>query len=127
MSACRLRWTQLPGADSIRLIDVLWIDLDGERVTAAFEVEHTTSIYSGIVRMLDLALSSDLHAADGLFLVAPDAREEEVRAQLQRPAFSRVRDLQVRFLPYGELETHRDAIARFGSGMKGIQAIARTL
>jgi type II restriction enzyme len=25
-------------------------------IHAAFEVEHTTSIYSGIVRMLDLAL-----------------------------------------------------------------------
>lgn len=115
------------GADSIRLIDVLWVDSSGDRVTAAFEVEHTTSIYSGIVRMLDLALSSDLHAADGLFLVAPDTREEEVRAQLRRPAFSRVADLQVRFLPYGELEQHRDAIARFGSGMKGIQAISRVL
>lgn len=115
------------GADSIRLIDILWIDPDGERVTAAFEVEHTTSIYSGIVRMLDLALSSGLHAAGGLFLVAPDAREEEVRAQLRRPAFSRVADLQVRFLPYGELEKHKEAIARFGTGMKGVQSISRTL
>lgn len=77
--------------------------------------------------MLDLALSSDLHATGGLFLVAPDAREEEVRAQLRRPAFSRVADLQVRFLPYGEFERHREAIARFGSGMKGIQAISRIL
>ena len=115
------------GADSIRLIDILWIDPDGERVTAAFEVEHTTSIYSGIVRMLDLALSSGLHAAGGLFLVAPDAREEEVRAQLRRPAFSRVADLQVRFLPYGELEKHKEAIARFGTGTKGVQSISRTL
>lgn len=117
----------LSGADSIRLIDILWIDPDGTRVTAAFEVEHTTSIYSGIVRMLDLALSSDMHATGGLFLVAPDAREEEVRAQLRRPAFSRVSDLQVRFLPYGELEKHKEHIARFGSGMKGIQAISRKL
>jgi type II restriction enzyme len=116
-----------PGADSIRLIDVLWIDLEGGRVVAAFEVEHTTSIYSGIVRMLDLALSSHLHPAEGLFLVAPDGRESEVKAQLARPAFSRVRDLHVRFLPYGELGKHREAIARFGSGMKGIQAIARML
>jgi type II restriction enzyme len=45
-------------------------------VAAAFEVEHSTSIYSGIVRMLDLALSGDLHATAGLFLVAPDAREQ---------------------------------------------------
>lgn len=116
-----------PGADSIRLIDVLWLDEGRTRVMAAFEVEHTTSIYSGIVRMLDLALSSDLHAADGLFLVAPDAREAEVRTQLRRPAFSRVTDLQVRFLPYGELERHRDSISRFGTGIKGVQAISRVL
>ena len=116
-----------PSADSIRLIDTLWIDKDRSRVMAAFEVEHTTSIYSGIVRMLDLALSSDLHVADGLFLVAPDAREEEVRAQLRRPAFSRVADLQVRYLPYGELERNRDAIARFGTGIKGVHAISRVL
>ena len=115
------------GAESIRLIDVLWIDAVSGRVAAAFEVEHTTSIYSGIVRMLDLALSSDLHATGGLFLVAPDGREEEVRSQLHRPAFSRVADLQVRFLPYGELERNKDAIARFGTGMKGIQTIARLL
>lgn len=117
----------LSGVESIRLIDILWIEPDDTRVIAAFEVEHTTSIYSGIVRMLDLALSGDLHAAGGLFLVAPDTREEEVRAQLHRPAFSRVADLQVRFLPYGELERHKDAIARFGSGMKGIQGISRVL
>ncbi|MDV6321432.1 type II restriction endonuclease, partial [Chromohalobacter sp. HP20-39] len=78
-----------PGADSIRLIDVLWLAKGGDGVAAAFEVEHSTSIYSGIVRMLDLALSgSDLHAAAGLFLVAPNAREQDVRAQLRRPAFS---------------------------------------
>lgn len=116
------------GADSIRLIDVLWLEKAGDRVAAAFEVEHSTSIYSGIVRMLDLALSgSDLHAAAGLFLVAPDAREADVRAQLQRPAFSRVADLDISYLPYGELEKNRDTIARFGSGLKAIQAIASKL
>ena len=115
------------GAESIRLIDILWIEAASSCVIAAFEVEHTTSIYSGIVRMLDLALSGDLHATGGLFLVAPDGREVEVRNQLPRPAFSRVADLKVRFLPYGELERNKDAIARFGTAMKGIQAIARLL
>jgi len=116
------------GADSIRLIDVLWIERGGDGVAAAFEVEHTTSIYSGIVRMLDLALSGgDLHATAGLFLVAPDAREADVRAQLRRPAFSRVADLDISYLPYGELERHREAIARFGSGLKAIKAVARSL
>jgi type II restriction enzyme len=104
-----------PGADAIRLIDVLWID-EANQSVAAFEVEHTTSIYSGIVRMLDLALSGDsLHATAGLFW-SHLTREGDVRAQLQRPAFSRIGDLDIAYLPYGELARHRDAIAlRLGS------------
>ena len=114
-----------PGADAVHLIDVLWID-NTDRVAAGFEVEHSTSIYSGIVRLLDLALGGGA-ATQHLFLVAPDDREDDVRAQLRRPAFRHVSDLQVRFLPYSELATHREAMARFGSGLKSIDAIARTL
>jgi len=33
----------------------------------------------------------------------------------------------VRFLPYSELENHRQAMARFGQGMKAIEAVARSL
>jgi len=131
----------MPGAEAVRLIDVLWLHRArrGDTATqgacagcvaAAFEVEHTTSIYSGIVRLLDLALGADAasHAGvHGLFLVAPDDREHEVRTQLARPAFSRVSDLGVRFLPYGELERHRDAMARFGQGLKAVEAVARAL
>jgi type II restriction enzyme len=116
-----------PAGDAIRLIDVLWLTPDTARVAAAFEVEHTTSIYSGIVRLLDLALGAAAESARGLFLVAPDDREDKVRAQLARPAFSRVADLHVRFLPYSELEMHRHSMARFGHGMKPIEAAARTL
>ena len=120
--------TTSPASDSIRLIDVLWLDKNDDAVAAAFEVEHSTSIYSGIVRMLDLALSGGgLHVTAGLFLVAPDAREAEVRAQLRRPAFSRIADLKFSYLPYSELERNRDAIARFGSGLKAICAIASKL
>ena len=118
---------RLRSADAVRLIDVLWLERSSGAVAAAFEVEHTTSIYSGIVRLLDLALGGEERATHGLFLVAPDAREADVRAQLSRPAFSRVADLDVRYLPYGELDRHRDAMARFGSGMKAIEAIARRL
>ena len=116
-----------PGADAVRLIDVLWLEPGSGRVAGAFEVEHTTSIYSGIVRLLDLALGAPGQATSGLFLVAPDAREVDVRDQLRRPAFSRVADLRVRFLPYGELERHRETMARFGSGMKSVEAVARDL
>lgn len=116
-----------PGNEAVRMIDVLWLDRGTPRVAAAFEVEHTTSIYSGIIRLLDLALGAPGNATHGLFLVAPDDREHEVRQQLGRPAFRAVSDLAVRYLPYGELERHREAMARFGAGLKAIEAVARTL
>lgn len=122
-----LALAQSPGAEAIRLIDVLWLQRQTHAVAAAFEVEHTTSIYSGIVRLLDLAWGAPQQAIHGLFLVAPDKREEDVRAQLHRPAFRHVMDLGVRYLPYSELSTHRESMARFGEGLKAILAISRPL
>lgn len=114
-------------ADTIALIDVLWISPGALKIAAAFEVEHSTSIYSGIVRMLDLALGVPDHGDASFFLVAPDSREQDVRAQFARPAFSRVSELDVRYLGYSQLKEHRDAIARFGSGLKGVVAISASL
>lgn len=115
-----------PGVDAVRLIDVIWFERSGVP-RAAFEVEHTTSIHSGIVRLLDLALGVPSAGASALFIVAPDDREEQVRAQVRRPAFGRVADLRVRYLPYGELAQHRASIARFGRGLHPIEALAREL
>ena len=126
LDALPVELESLTAADTIRLIDVLWLD-HADRVSAAFEVEHSTSIYSGIVRMLDLAFG----ASDGLtgryFLVAPDRREADARAQLARPAFQRVSDLDVRFLSYSDLRDHRESVARFGRGLHPIEALARPL
>lgn len=116
-----------PGAEAVRLIDVIWLRPDNGDVLAAFEVEHTTSIYSGIVRLLDLAYGSELKTCEGLFLVAPDNREQDVRQQIQRPAFSRIDQLPIRYLPYGELRQQREAIARFGAGLKPVFAISKAL
>ena len=127
LSALPSEIDSVPGAEAVRLIDVLWLERGPGRVAGAFEVEHTTSIYSGIVRLLDLALGVAGAAVHGLFLVAPDSREDDVRAQLARPAFSRVADLRVRFLPYGELERNREAMAKFGQGMRPIEALAKVL
>ena len=113
------------GGDAVAMIDAIWFDVQGHPA-AAFEVEHTTSIYSGIVRLLDLAQGSNIDGSAPLFLVAPDNREGEVREQLQRPAFrATAATLHLCYLPYGELEKHRDAITRFGTGVKPILAIAK--
>jgi type II restriction enzyme len=124
--------TQLPdgitaGMDSVRLIDVVWLSRGVHQVAAAFEVEHSTSIYSGIVRMLDLALGTKVGENSTLFLVAPDNRRDEVEQQLCRPAFSRVSELNIRYLPYSDLKEHRNAIGRFGSGIKPLLEISQQL
>jgi type II restriction enzyme len=116
----------LADVDSVPLIDVIWLDRASGQVASAFEVEHTTSIHSGIVRMLDLAATAG-GAVRGLYLVAPDAREDEVRRQLSRPAFRGVGELAVKYLPYGELERNRESMARFGEGLRAVDAIARSL
>ncbi len=119
--------TDTPGAEAIKLIDVLWLERDSARVAAGFEVEHTTSIYSGIVRLLDLALGAPEHAVRGLYLVAPDEREADIRAQVSRPAFRGVADKGMRFLPYGDLASNRHHMARFGEGLRAVEAIGRSL
>jgi hypothetical protein len=70
---------------TIEQIDILW--LRGRSIVRAFEVEHTTSIYSGILRMADLlALQPNMDIK--LHIVAPDDRREKVFQELRRPVFS---------------------------------------
>lgn len=70
---------------TIEQIDLLW--LKGRSIRRAFEVEHTTSVYSGILRMADLlALQPNMEIK--LHIVAPLARREKVFQELRRPVFS---------------------------------------
>lgn len=70
---------------TIEQIDVLW--LKRSSIVRAFEVEHTTSIYSGILRMADLlALQPNMDIK--LHLVAPEERKRKVFEEIQRPVFS---------------------------------------
>jgi hypothetical protein len=72
---------------TIELIDVLW--LKGNAFVAAFEIESTTSIYSGLLRMADLvAMQPNLNIP--LYLVAPDERRDKVMEEVNRPTFSRL-------------------------------------
>lgn len=105
-------------------MDVVWIRKNNHHVATAFEVEHSTSIHSGIVRMLDLALGAAVGQQSTPFLVAPDIRRDEVEQQLCRPAFTRVAELDMRYLSYSKLKEHCDAICLFGDGLKPMLAIS---
>jgi hypothetical protein len=70
---------------TIENIDVLWIR--GRSIVRAFEVEHTTSIYSGILRMADLmALQPNLSIS--AHIVAPIERKDKVLQEISRPVFA---------------------------------------
>tara|TARA_Y100001970_G_C14156373_1_gene815805 strand:- start:393 stop:1496 length:1104 start_codon:yes stop_codon:yes gene_type:complete len=69
---------------TIENIDVLWIE---ERsIVRAFEVEHTTAIYSGLLRMSDL-LSLLPNFNINLHIVAPEEKRDRVLREINRPTF----------------------------------------
>lgn len=70
---------------TIEQIDVIW--LKGRSIIRAFEVEHTTSVYSGILRMADL-LSLQPNMDIKLHIAAPSSRREKVFQEIRRPVFS---------------------------------------
>jgi hypothetical protein len=88
---------------TIELIDVLW--LHNNQYMAAFEIESTTSIYSGLLRMSDL-LAQQPNISVPLFLVAPEERREKVIKQVNRPTFEQMKTPLVdvcRYISFGRL------------------------
>jgi len=73
---------------------------------AAFEVEHTTAIYSGLLRMADL-VSMQPNIKIHLFIVAADERRDKVIEEINRPTFSHLSpplNTVCRFIPYSALK-----------------------
>jgi hypothetical protein len=100
---------------TIELIDVLW--LKGNNIIAAFEIESTTSIYSGLLRMADLvAMQPNINIP--LYIVAPYKRREKVITEINRPTFSRLEPALneiCRFLSFSSLE---GLFKKFGSDVR---------
>ena len=69
----------------IENIDVLWIRR--KAIVHAFEIEHTTSIYSGLLRMADL-MTLQPNLSISAHIVAPAARRTKVLQEISRPVFS---------------------------------------
>lgn len=96
---------------TIELIDVLW--LKGNSIQAAFEIESTTSIYSGLLRMSDLiTMQPNLNIP--LYIVAPIERRDKVISEINRPTFAKLSPPMVevcRFISFEELRKQLDAIS----------------
>jgi EVE domain len=104
---------------TIELIDVLW--LQGNAIVAAFEIESTTSIYSGLLRMSDL-LSMQPNIAVPLFIVAPEERRTKVVTQVNRPTFNLMSPPLVDVCRYISFDSLRDGLQAAKEYVKFLKA-----
>ncbi len=65
---------------AVEMIDLLWID--GKNIVAAFEIESTTTMTSGLVR------GSNLPSDVPKYLVIPEEREEQLKKKMKSPMFA---------------------------------------
>ena len=96
-------------------IDVVW--KQEFRIAAAYEIENSTSIYSGLLRFSDLMVLAP-NTIYPMFVVAPAHRKSRLRDQLNRPTFKRM-DLgsKVRFLSYERIEEIDEFFAAADGGL----------
>lgn len=97
---CGLDWTlskcfecrqELPNAFSsirsiLQEIDVIWLQRGASEMKALFEVEHSTPIYSGLLRFNDVHLIAP-SAIPRFTIVSNDARRSLFARQVNRPTF----------------------------------------
>lgn len=110
---------------TIALIDVMWFEKGTNKIIGAFEVEKSTSIYSGILRLTDLHFSFPQEPSS-LFLIIPNAREKELLLQLSRPSI-KSNKMEIYYILFSDLRKHCDAICIFGDNQQALKKIARTV
>ncbi|WP_018343981.1 hypothetical protein [Cytophaga aurantiaca] len=111
--------------NTIKLIDIVWFEKGTNKIVCAFEVEKSTSIYSGILRLCDLSCSiinNDLT----LYLISPDSREKEVLMQLNRPSI-KSNNIPVYYILFSDLRNHCEALCKFGDSKQILNKISKTI
>ena len=102
-------------AKYVENIDVVW--KEEFRIDAAFEIENTTAIYSGLLRFSDLKIIAP-NSNYPLFIVAPQSKRNRLIEQIKRPTFRKL-DFgnKVKFLPY---EVVNDIDSFFKNSVAGL-------
>lgn len=88
---------------------MLW--LKGNSIQAAFEIESTTSIFSGLLRMPDL-ITTQPNNNIPLYIVAPSERRNKVIVEVNRPTFAKLlppMSEMCRFISFEELRKQVEA------------------
>lgn len=110
---------------TISLIDVVWFNKGTNKIVSAFEVEKSTSIYSGILRLTDLYHSFPEDPST-LFLIIPDSREKDVIFQLSRPSIKNNK-IAIHYILFSDLRKHCDAICTLGESKETLKKIAKVV
>jgi len=85
-----------------RSIDVIWFKKRTAQPICFFEIEHSTAMYSGLLRLNDVRIDYPIPKA---FIVAPKERSRLFQSQIQRRTFvdSELSEI-CRFLSYDDVE-----------------------
>jgi len=85
---------QQPVEKISKLIDVIWVNENDQfKIVALFEIECTTAIHSGLLRMGDFVANVKLNPVTFIdptfpsYIVIPKQRKRQLQTQLFRPIF----------------------------------------
>lgn len=110
---------------TITLIDAVWFEKNSNNIICAFEVEKSTSIYSGILRLKDLYYSFPDNPPT-LYLIIPDKREKEVLLQLHRPSIKNS-NVEIHYILFSDLRRDCEAICKFGENKEILNKISKVV
>jgi hypothetical protein len=102
---------------TVENIDTVW--RFGYRIRAAFEIEHSTAIYSGLLRLSDLKTIAP-NSLYPMYIAAPSDRRDKVLGELSRPTFHDQLKLHevARYLSYEKI---RELDEQYGSKTSGLR------
>ncbi len=89
--------------DGARKVDVLFFDPKRDVLTHAFEVEHTPVIYSGLLRLNDIAESYPTEKVS-FYIISDESNKDRFNEQMTRPSFTLLSKNNCQFKNYKEVD-----------------------
>ena len=99
----------------INNIDCIW--KREFNIHAAFEIENTTEIYSGLLRLSDLLIAAP-NTRYPMYIVAPSEKKNKLFEQIKRPTFNKL-ELH-KYIKYLSYENLKAVSVFFGRSEKGM-------
>ncbi|MDR0521104.1 MAG: hypothetical protein LBH00_04525 [Planctomycetaceae bacterium] len=92
--------------DSVRFVDVIWFDEEGYP-THAFEVEHTTDITKGLLRLYQIH-----KLRIKLYIIAEEENKQKFQREVQKNPFMKIKQEYI-FKNYQELDEFFESVKNF--------------